>query len=148
MGSLLALASLALLALILWAAWTRSRARRALRDAGLVEGRVISVDAIQSRVELAGMEQAVLYSTRYGICGKPDRVIQTKRGPVPDEGVIDYIGRPVTIPFDDQLRAWILIFIREVQGAKRNHAIPTRSHNHRGKCRSCGFRNDCREAIR
>jgi hypothetical protein len=31
---------------------------------------------------LVGMRQTVLHSDRYGISGKPDRIIQTPRGPV------------------------------------------------------------------
>lgn len=78
-----ALVSLIAFALILWAAWTRGRARQAIRDAGLTEGRVVSVDAIQERAELTAMRQIVLHSDRYGIAGKPDRIVQTERGPVP-----------------------------------------------------------------
>ncbi len=184
MGTLLAFASLVLLALVVWAAWTRGRARQALKDAGLTEGRVVSVDAIQTRQELAGMQQAILQSSRYGISGRPDRIVRTQRGPVPldvkncicprnglpyeghvaqvavycllleekfqcrvHEAVIDYIDRSVTVPFDDRRRAWILSVIREVQDVKRNHTIPVRSHNHRGKCGSCGFRQECREGL-
>jgi CRISPR-associated protein Cas4 len=183
-GTLLALASLIVLALILWAAWTRGRAREAISDAGLTGGRVVSVDAIQEREELAGMRQINIRSVRYGIAGKPDRVVQTDRGPAPvdvkkcfcprnghpyeghvaqlavycllledkfqcrvHEGVIDYIDRSVTVPFDEQLRMWILSIIHEVQETKRNHVIPMRSHNHRGKCGACGFRQECREAL-
>jgi CRISPR-associated exonuclease Cas4 len=63
------------------------------------------------------------------------------------EGVIDYIDRSVSVPFDEQLRTWILRMIHEVQEAKRNHTIPIRSHNHGGRCRSCGFRQECREVL-
>jgi CRISPR-associated exonuclease Cas4 len=184
-GTLLVFASLVLLALILRAAWTRGRARQAIRDAGLIEGQLVAVDAIQDRAKLTGMRQSVLYSERYGVAGKPDRIIQTSRGPVPvdvkkcncprdgrphdghvaqvavycllleeryqcrvQKGIIDYIGRSVTVAFDDQLRTWILNVIQEVRAAKRSEVVATRSHNHRGKCGACGFRNDCREAIR
>jgi hypothetical protein len=82
-GTLLAFASLVLLALVLWAAWTRDRARQALRDAGLAEGAVLSINAIRQRGELAGLQQAILKSSRYGISGKPDRIVQTNRGPAP-----------------------------------------------------------------
>jgi CRISPR/Cas system-associated exonuclease Cas4 (RecB family) len=53
----------------------------------------------------------------------------------------------VTVPFDDQLRAWILRTIRDVQESKLRSTFPRRSHNHSGKCRSCGFRTGCLEAL-
>jgi CRISPR-associated protein Cas4 len=184
-GTLLVVASLVLLALVPWAAWTRSRARQVLKDAGLTEGQVVSIDAIQKREELAGMRQVVLYSDGHGISGKPDRVVHTTHGPAPvdvkkcycprngrpydghfaqvavycllleeqfrsrvHEGVIDYIDQSVTVPFDDELRTWILGIIHEVRESKLRNAIPRRSHTHRGKCNSCGFRQHCQEALR
>jgi CRISPR-associated exonuclease Cas4 len=63
------------------------------------------------------------------------------------EGVIEYADRSITVPFNSQMRAWILSLIDEVQEAKQQGARPRRSHNQPGRCRGCGFRESCREAL-
>ena len=63
------------------------------------------------------------------------------------EGIIEYSDRAFTVPFDDQRRKWVLDLIAEVKEAKRVHVEPGRSHQHAGRCRACGFRDGCSEAL-
>jgi CRISPR-associated exonuclease Cas4 len=64
------------------------------------------------------------------------------------EGIIEFSASSIMVPFNSQMRAWILALIEEVQEAKLQGAKPQRSHNQPGRCRGCGFRESCREALR
>jgi CRISPR-associated exonuclease Cas4 len=170
-----------LCAVVAWALWTQRQARQALRDAQLPAGELVSIDT--QRANLETLKQQNLYSARYGLSGRPDRIMRTPRGIVPvelkssaaprtgpheaqlaqlfaycllleehyqstvREGIIEYSDRAFTIPFDDQGRKWILALIAEVREAKRLQAEPGRSHRHAGRCRACGFRDGCSEAL-
>jgi CRISPR-associated exonuclease Cas4 len=63
------------------------------------------------------------------------------------EAILEYIDGSFVVPFDDRLRSWILTVIREVQELKYSGEVPGRSHNQPAKCRVCGFRHGCREAL-
>ena len=67
---------------------------------------------------------------------------------VVNEGIIEYSDRSITVSFNDRMRAWVLALIAEVQEAKRQDAKPRRSHSQAARCRACGFRQSCREALR
>jgi CRISPR-associated exonuclease Cas4 len=148
MGIVVALALLIFAFAVFWALWTRRRARKAQRHAALPTSRLISVDVITPH-QLAGIPlQGNLQSTRYGISGRPDRIVRTERGFAPvdvkysrcppsgpranhlaqvavycllveehfgsrvQEAIIEYIDGSFVVPFDDQLRNWILTVVR------------------------------------
>jgi CRISPR-associated exonuclease Cas4 len=150
-------------------------------QAGLPVGELVSIDS--SNEDLSGLRQENIISARYGISGRPDRIVKTVSGIVPVElksgkaprtgphkaqlaqlavyclliedqfqttvveGIIEFSDSSITVPFNSQMRAWILSLIDEVQEAKQQGARPRRSHNQPGRCRGCGFRESCREAL-
>lgn len=156
-----------------------SRAASVARDNA---GEVVAIDAaVEQWPEL---QQVTIKAPRYGICGRPDRVLRRSNGdlvPVEvknascprtgpherhlaqlgvycllveqeygcsvKEGLMEFRDRTVTIQFDDELRAWVLSVIAEVQAVKRNTAAPGRSHNQRTRCAACGFREQCQERL-
>jgi CRISPR-associated exonuclease Cas4 len=181
MALLLALAALIVVVLALRAARRSRQARRALMGASL-SGELVSIDT--ARGDLGDLRQENIVSTRYGISGRPDRIVKTTTGIIPvelksgkaplggphkaqvaqlavyclliedqfqttvTEGIIEYSDRSITVSFDSRMKKWILALIEEVQEAKQQDAKPRRSHNHVGRCRACGFRQSCDEALR
>ncbi len=85
MAIALALAALALIVVLAWAAWARRRAAVASKQAALPAGELVSIDASESGAELVHLLQPNIYSERYGLSGRPDRVIRNSRGYVPVE---------------------------------------------------------------
>jgi len=61
-----------LCAVVAWALWTQRQARQALRDAQLPAGELVSIDT--QRANLETLKQQNLYSARYGLSGRPDRI--------------------------------------------------------------------------
>ncbi len=65
--------------------------------------------------------------------------------PVP-KGLLQYADREVPVPFTDKRRAKLTTLLVEMQ-ALDGAADVARSHEHAGRCRSCGFRSGCGEAL-
>jgi CRISPR/Cas system-associated exonuclease Cas4 (RecB family) len=183
--SLVLATALALLAVIVRGWYYSRKARRLAERAGFAEGRLHSFDPITARPELAHFQQKDLYSSRYGIAGRPDRIRQVPNGLVPVDikkrqascggqpypshtaqvlayclrveeryerrvpyGVIEYKDRSVGVPFDSESREWILSIIGTVRQYKVAAVVPHRDHQHRQRCRGCGYRPSCSEALR
>ncbi len=72
-----------LCAVVAWEFWTQRQARQALRDAQLPAGELVSIDT--QRVNLETLKQQKLFSARYGLSGRLDRIMRTPRGIVPVE---------------------------------------------------------------
>lgn len=131
---------------------------------GLGEGRTLDLDSRN------------LYSRRYGLAGRPDRIIE---GGIPEEwksaqrvydshraqmGVYFILleeetgGRPphgfiVTgdgtrhrIDNTEQLRAWVLDVADQIRAARRQVAEIIRVNPRPAQCRSCGQRENCGQA--
>lgn len=77
---LAAVVALALLAIVVRGWWHKRHARRTAERAGLPEGRLHSVDPIAPRPELESFAQHDLYSARYGLSGRPDRIVRVEKG--------------------------------------------------------------------
>lgn len=58
-------------------------------------------------------------------------------------GVLRYRDRDVTVPFGDGERREIAALLREMHTSFDAH----RSHQHAARCRTCGFRAGCDEAL-
>jgi CRISPR-associated exonuclease Cas4 len=85
MGGLLALAALIVIILVCRSIWKGREARQTFHAAGIAAGELISIDAIYERAELTGILQENIRSARYGLSGRPDRVVRTDQGIVPVE---------------------------------------------------------------
>lgn len=57
--------------------------------------------------------------------------------------VLQYRDRSVTVPFNDRERRAITALLAEMNAAREAH----RSHQQPGRCRGCGFRGQCSEAL-
>jgi CRISPR-associated exonuclease Cas4 len=61
-------------------------------------------------------------------------------------GRLQYRNGSVEIPFDDALRAALLSSLRDIQ-QRRNARDVRRSHESSARCRGCGFRERCPDAL-
>src|SRR3954453_11079217 len=154
---------LAVLAFIIGLALVlRGRGMRSRR--GLGQGRTLDLDSRN------------LFSHRYGLAGRPDRIID---GGIPEEwksarrvydshraqmgvyfilieeeaGVRPPLGFIVTgdgtrhrIENTDELRAWVLGVAGQIRAARRQVAETIQVNPPPGKCRSCGQRENCGQA--
>lgn len=66
--------------------------------------------------------------------------------PVP-KGLLQYADREVPVPFTETRRAKLIALLEEMQSLDGSADIP-RSHEHAGRCKSCGFRSGCEEALK
>lgn len=64
----------------------------------------------------------------------------------PSHGVIAYADQYQRVPYTTQHRDRVLGILNEIE-AVRNGSTPHRSHFQSGRCRSCGFRAVCDEAL-
>ena len=108
-----------LCAVVAWAFWTHRQARQALRDAQLPAGELVSIDT--QRANLETLKQQNLYSARYGLSGRPDRIMRTPRGIVPVE--LKSSAAPRTGPHEAQLFAYCLLLDEHYQSTVREGII-------------------------
>lgn len=121
-----------------------------------------------------------LRSQRYGLIGKPDYVIETRRGLVPIEvkpsrraatpyasdlmqlaaycllleetegappyGLLRYAEHTFKLPYSEQIRADLLELLHDMR-ADRDAADVARSHAEPGRCRGCGFWEQCEDRL-
>ena len=73
-------------------------------------------------------------------------VEDTMAVPVP-YGIIRYRDGSIQIPFTDTLRHRLLDILPKIQTAKSKPANCHRSHRHAARCRTCGYRPICSEAL-
>jgi CRISPR-associated exonuclease Cas4 len=62
------------------------------------------------------------------------------------EGVLEYPNRKYRVPFGPQERGEIITLLDEMHAALHHQRIP-RSHNEPRRCRACGVRASCGEAL-
>jgi CRISPR-associated exonuclease Cas4 len=62
-------------------------------------------------------------------------------------GIINYRDGSIRIRFTDTLRDRLLDILPRIQAAKSKPANCHRSHRHAGRCRTCGYRPVCSEAL-
>jgi CRISPR/Cas system-associated exonuclease Cas4 (RecB family) len=65
--------------------------------------------------------------------------------PVP-KGLLQYADREVPVLFTDKRRAKLTALLVEMQALDGAGDV-ARCHEHAGRCRSCGFREVCGEAL-
>jgi CRISPR-associated exonuclease Cas4 len=58
-------------------------------------------------------------------------------------GVLEYRDRRVTVPFGERERREVAALLSEMEATHEAH----RSHGQAGRCRRCGFRDRCGEAL-
>lgn len=65
----------------------------------------------------------------------------------PSYGVIRYANRTFEVDYSSSLENRLLDVVAEIRRAEARGA-PGRSHESAGRCRACGYRNDCDQALR
>jgi CRISPR-associated exonuclease Cas4 len=58
-------------------------------------------------------------------------------------GLLQYRDRSIVVPFGDRERQEITALLSEMEATREAH----RSHSQAGRCKSCGFRAQCGEAL-
>ena len=73
-------------------------------------------------------------------------LVEERFGKVVLRGQLQYPDRTLDIPFDDHLRGQLAAALHAMQGAMRASDV-ARSHTRAGRCRACGFRDNCGQAL-
>ena len=61
-------------------------------------------------------------------------------------GRLQYLNRSIDVPFDDDLRGWLMRSLEAVDSASEFTVI-NRSHASPARCRGCRFRQGCGQAL-
>ncbi len=167
---------LALLLFILGAfLWKGAQRRR--RKSGVPAGRIRYSDTSQWLPN-----ERPLYSSRYGLTGKPDYLVQqgnewipvevksahlSGRAPYhahvmqltaycllieeefgvrPSHGILQYADATIRLAYTDALRQELLATLSEMRRAARSREV-SRHHEAPGRCRRCGYREICTQAL-
>lgn len=73
-------------------------------------------------------------------------LLEEQTGQPVRRGRLEYRNRAIDIPFDAALRAALLESLRQLQQHQQARDV-RRSHSHAARCRSCGFRTRCSDAL-
>lgn len=163
---------LVILGVLLWllARWLR-------RGTGLPQGRVVYEDT-----GAWGRPEKPLFSKALQLTGKPDYLVQTKRGIIPVEvksgnappsgpyethifqlaaycalvteayrqrpayGLIKYADKTLAVDYTPQLESDLLALLDQIRSDDSEEEV-NRSHDSAARCRRCGFRDVCDEAL-
>jgi len=172
-GLFLALLGLGL-ALLALAAWRRGRRQRALL--GLPEGRIVSADTggwracprplYSARYRLAGKPDYLVQVGRslVPVEAKPGRratrpypsdvlqlgayllLVEEETGHRPPYGLLCYAERTFQIPYTQALRQSTIDTLGEMRRLRKASRVGPQHHDP-GRCRHCGHREHCPEAL-
>jgi CRISPR-associated exonuclease Cas4 len=171
-SAILALCGVFLLALLAWA-----RARRQILKGGLSDGRVVYQDTDRRRdlerplvskrygltgkpdylVETANGLTPVEIKSRASARSGPYSsdaaqltaycvLVEASLGATPTHGIIQYADRSWPIRYTKKGRQSILQILDEIRQAREVQTVH-RDHEHAGRCRACGYRAVCDEAL-
>ena len=171
-SAILALCGVFLLALLGWA-----RARRQILNSGLPDGRVVYQDTdrrrdlerplVSQRYGLTGKPDYLMEtangltpvelksrdSARFGPYASDAAqltaycvLVEDSLGTTPPHGIIQYADRSWPIRYTRKGRERILKILDEIRRARQVQTVH-RDHEHAGRCRACGYRAVCDEAL-
>ncbi len=166
------LALVFLIALLLWA-----NARRRLLNAGILEGRIVYQDTdrrrnverplVSHRYGLSGKPDYLvdrsneLIPVEIKSRGCPPSgphasdaaqltaycvLVEDSCGVTPSHGIIQYANRTWPIRYTVKGRERLLEILDEMHAARQSDTVH-REHNQAGRCRACGYRAVCDEAL-
>ena len=171
-SAILVLSGVFLLAVFVWVS-----TRRKILQSGVPDGRIVSQDTDRRR----HLERP-LVSSRYGLIGKPDYLVETanmlipielkshdcaRAGPYasdaaqltaycmlvedcfgtrPTHGIVQYADRSWPIRYTTKGGERILEIRDEMRASSQGQTVH-RDHQHAARCRACGYRAVCDEAI-
>ena len=103
---------------------------------GLVPVEIKSRDSVRARPYASEIAQLTAYCV----------LVEDATGGAPPYAIIQYANRSCRIPYTRQAREGVLQVIEEMHSAQQSQSVH-RSHAQPGRCRACGFREDCEERI-
>jgi CRISPR-associated exonuclease Cas4 len=159
---------LALIALLVWLNLRR-------REAGLTEGEIVYEAAgnkrtdeplVSRRYKLVGQPDYVVrmpqglvpIELKSRSCGRGPYdgekaqlfayclLVEETLGKPVSSGILKHADRDLTVPFGERERAWVSSLLEEMRSCQNSRDVP-RSHSHAGKCRGCGVRASCDQAL-
>ena len=173
MAGWLLLLAVALAGLGLWVLW---RARTARQATGLPKGRVTYVDTgawdrcerplFSNEQRLTGRPDYLVHS-RQGLIpvevksgAAPEQpyeahvlqlaayclLVEEQEGRAPPHGILKYRDRAFEVPYTRSLRAELLSTLDAMRGDLHARNVG-RSHDEAGRCRGCGYRDDCDQRL-
>jgi CRISPR-associated exonuclease Cas4 len=171
------LAAVILGGVFLLALFVSVRARRRIRLSGLPDGRIVSQDADRRRdlegplvsscyalignpdylVETASGPIPVELKSRDCARSGPYAsdaaqltvycvLVEDSLGVTPSHGIVQYADRSWPIRYTTKSRKRILLIVGEMREARRFQTVH-RDHEQAGRCRACGYRAACDEAL-
>jgi CRISPR-associated exonuclease Cas4 len=104
------------------------------------ESQIVPVEIKSSQVSDAPYEGHVMQVAAY--C----RLIDTEFGIRPDHGLINYPGATFSIEYTHELEGNLTDLLKEIR-TQTSQTIPNRSHQSHNRCRNCGYRRICDQAL-
>lgn len=104
------------------------------------EGRIIPVEVKSGRAPETPYDSHIYQLAAYCL------LVDKAYGKRPPYGIIHYTDRDFAIDYTPQLESSLLDLLAEMRRDERRHDVP-RSHESAARCRGCGFRQDCDDAL-
>ncbi len=104
------------------------------------DGRLIPIEVKPNRTAPAPLPSDTLQLAAYGL------LIEEEYGEHPPYGLLKYRDAVFRVDFGDELRGELLAVLEEMQ-AGLDAAGAARSHDDPARCRACGYRAQCDQAI-
>jgi CRISPR-associated exonuclease Cas4 len=73
-------------------------------------------------------------------------LVEELMGKPVQSGILQYADRKVTVSFGTSERAWVLGLLEEMRNCRNSRDV-ARSHSHMNRCRGCGVRASCDQAL-
>lgn len=103
-------------------------------------GRIIPVEVKSGRAPAQPYDSHIYQVAAYCL------LVEKTHGKRPPYGIIHYPNRDFAIDYTPELENALLEILAEIRRDERRQNVP-RSHEVRARCRSCGFRATCDEAL-
>lgn len=103
-------------------------------------GQIIPVEVKSSRVAEAPYDAHIFQLAAYCL------LVERAYGKRPSHGLLHYTNRTFAIDYTPRLEAALLSLLDEMREADRRKELH-RSHEAPARCRSCGYRSTCEQAL-
>ena len=105
-----------------------------------LDGETIPIEVKPNRVASTPYESDVMQLMAYGL------LIEEAYGTLPSYGLLKYRSEIFRVEFTDELQERLLTTLDEMR-ADANANDVARSHNEFARCRVCGYRDECEQAL-
>lgn len=104
------------------------------------DGRIIPVEVKSGRAPQNPYDSHIFQLAAYCL------LVEKTYGKRPPYGIIHYPDRDFAIDYTSELETALLDLMAEMRRDERRDDVP-RSHESAARCRGCGFRQDCDDAL-